>query len=242
MHLNDEQIQRLLHDELEPRARESAAQHVAQCGECARLLAEATREEAAIFDLLGRVDHPAPRVDASAIARRRSPLAVWGRRAAGVAIVVGLAGAAYAIPGSPLPSWLHKVADLIAKNDSSPAPDDRAPAEPVTSGIAVPASSHFRIVFADAPSAGAVALSLVDGSNVVVRARGGTATFTTDVDQLTIGNRDASASYEIDIPRDATRVEIVIGDRSITIKDGDAFGADLPTDAQGRRTLSFAQP
>lgn len=243
MHLDEEQIQRFLHDELDARSKETLSRHVVGCESCARLVADAEREERAIFDLLGRVDHPAPLVDAASFAPKRTALAVWGRRAAGVVVVAALAGAAYAIPGSPLPALLQQFVESI-NGDDSPPPSEGLSVPPgrATSGISVPAAPRFAIYFVVEEPEGVVAVSLTDEPNIVVRALGGAATFTTDVDRLTIDNRDSAADYEIEIPRDAPFVAASIGRRQILLKDGDAFATGLPTDERGRHVFSLSTP
>ncbi|HXV13689.1 MAG TPA: zf-HC2 domain-containing protein, partial [Candidatus Krumholzibacteria bacterium] len=185
MHLSEENIQRFLHGELDARSREALSAHVAGCDRCARQLAEAEREEHEIFDLLGRLDHEPPRVDATSIARGRGALAVWGRRAAVFVAAAALAGAAYAIPGSPLPAVFEKVAQWIAREPSTPQSGESVDSLRVASGIAVPARERFALEFVAEQTRGAVALSLTDGSNVAVRAFGDTVTFTTDAGRLT---------------------------------------------------------
>jgi hypothetical protein len=241
MHPSEEQIQRFLHGELDARSREALSLHVAGCDRCAQLLAQAEREEHEIFELLGRLDHATPRVDAKSIARGRGALAVWGRRAAVFVAAAALAGAAYAIPGSPLPAVVAKIAHWIA--GEPPAPSDGSGDAPlVTSGIAVPAKPRFVIEFVAQQASGVAVLSLADGPNVVVRALGGTATFTTDIDRLTVDNRGSSADYEIEIPRSVSYFEVSIGARRAVIKDGEAFATGFPLDEHGRAVLPLAAP
>jgi anti-sigma factor RsiW len=243
MHLNEDQIQRFLHDELDALSKKTLSQHVEGCESCARLVADAEREENAIFDLLAHVDHPAPRVDAVSFAPKRRTLAVWERWAAVVVVVAALGGVAYAIPGSPLRALVEQVAEWIADGDSQAPPVGESPtnAAPVTSGIAVPVHGRFTIEFTS-EQGGSVAVSLTDEPNILVRVLGGTATFTTDVDRLTIDNRGSTADYELEIPRDAPFVAVSIGTREIVLKDGDAFATGLPTDERGRHVFSLSTP
>jgi len=243
MHLNDDQIQRWLHDELDARSREMVSTHAATCEACARRISDARDEEAEILQLLGTLDHPVPRSDAASFVPTRSAWASWGRRAAIFAAAVALAGAAYAIPGSPLRIWVKQVAERIAGADA-PSPDEKAPATnaPVTSGIAVPVQERFEIDFVAEQATGAVALSLTDGPNIVVRAIGGTAAFTADAERLTVDNRTSTADYEIEIPRAASWVEIHVGARHVVVKDGARFAEGLGSDPSGRPRLSLAPP
>jgi hypothetical protein len=201
MHLNDGQIQRLMHDELDASSRDAALGHIAECPSCEEALADAKREEAAIFDLLGHVDHAAPKVNAARfIGPGRTPSSAWARRAAGIVIVAALAGAAYAIPGSPLPGLVKKLVALV-NAPAPPADDDAAkPAPPATSGIAVPAGDGFIIQFATTQDSSYAIVSFTPDAMVRVRAIGGTAVFTTDTGRLDIDNRGSTAHYEIEIP------------------------------------------
>lgn len=242
MHFSEEQIQRWLHGELDPGSKDTLSRHLAACRQCAQQLAEAEREEHAIFELLKHVDHAAPVVDVETlVSRERGASAVWGRRVAGILIAAGLAGAAYAVPGSPVPGWLSHVSGWITGRVPSPT-EESPPPLPVTSGISVPVQEQFTIHFTADQAGGVTEVWLTDGPNIVVRVIGGTATFTTDVDRLTIENRESTADYEIEVPRDASWVEIYVGSRRLILKDGDRFVTEVPADAQGRYVLPLAPP
>jgi len=72
--------------------------------------------------LLEMIDQPGPPVRAEAVALRaelmtaasRAQRASLLRRAAAFVLVAGIAGAAYAIPGSPLPKWVHSITEKMA--------------------------------------------------------------------------------------------------------------------------------
>ena len=101
MHLDDELIQRELHRELGSRDAAVRA-HLADCLECRDRLAEAAREEARVYELLRRIDHGALPIDPQALVdRARRARLAWTRSAAVVLLGLGVAGVAYATPGSP---------------------------------------------------------------------------------------------------------------------------------------------
>jgi hypothetical protein len=245
MHLNDEQIQRLMHGELDADSRAAVSRHVAECSDCARALADARREEAAIFDLLGAVDHDAPVVDAATVAgSERGRGAVWGRRAAVIVFVAALGGAAYAIPGSPLPRLVRQLAAVMTgQRAESPAPGDvSTPASPVTSGIAVPAGDPLLISFSAAQDSGGAVVWLTDDSMARVRVIGGKATFTTDAGTLAIANAGSRADYEIELPRGVSRARIRVASWVRFEKDGDRVMTDARADSLGRYRLLLAPP
>src|SRR5688500_7027672 len=111
MHLDEEQLQRMLHGEAAPVAGRPLREHLSACAECRERLRQAERDEAEVHALLRRVDHPAPAVSAEAVAARagRAPDRGWGRWAAGILLALTAAGAAYAAPGSPLRGWARSV-------------------------------------------------------------------------------------------------------------------------------------
>lgn len=227
MHLDEELIQRLLHGELVPQRESTARAHLTACDTCRSRLDAAERDESQVHALLRHLDHPVPHVDPRALAlraRRRAP--AWGRWAASIALAVGLGGAAYAIPGSPLPGWIDALVDRVARRAAPqeprlpPTDADAQPraSEPAIAGIAVTPGPDVRITFTSPH--GRSRVSLGDGPEIVVRAPAGSATFTSHVDRLVIHNVDPSATIEIEIPRHAPRVEITAGTETLFLKEG----------------------
>jgi hypothetical protein len=244
MHLDEEQVQRLLHGEL-PRPAEALARgHVEACADCRARVGVAERQEAEVDTLLRHLDHPPPRIDARMVvlrARRQSH--GWGRWAAGIMLALGIAGVAYALPGSPLREWIRGVAERVGRA----SPGSRAvvvptpPHDSTMGGIAVVPGRQLVIFFTTAQPDAQTRVSLTDGAEVVVRAQAAAGTYTSDVDRLVIDNNAASrATFEIQIPRSAPRVEIwVKGDR-IFLKDGRRISGDTPLDAGGSYVLPLA--
>lgn len=266
MHLEDEQIQRLLHGELDAAAEEAAIQHSEACAECKLRLVDAGREEEWIFESLLRMDHAAPSVDAETVAAHarggvatgkgatgkgaadgsgirgaRGVAPALARWAAGILLALAAVGVAYAAPGSPLPRWMSRVTGWIDSPAPRPAREVRTtPTGPGSAGIAVAPGERFVIHFATTQVQGAVAVSLTDGPEITARALNETAVFTTDIDRLTIENGGSTADYELGVPRDARWVEIRVGQRRLLLKRGDDIVADAEPDARGRYVLQLA--
>jgi hypothetical protein len=233
MHLDEERVQRLLHGELPPPAESSARAHLDGCSDCRRLLAEAEREENELHALLRELDHPAPSVDADAIAaavattmerpqitaRLQNRPLLW--QAASMLVALGLVGAAYAVPGSPLPGWVAAVAEWIGDRPETqpPAPAPVQGPGSHDAGIAVAPGRNLVILFTSPQTEGQARVSLTDAAEIVVRAPIGAATFTSDAEQLVIDNR-GSATFEIGIPRAAPRVEIRVAGVRVFLKEG----------------------
>lgn len=243
-HLDEEQVQRLLHGELLPPAETAARAHLTACADCRQRLTQAEREEGEIDALLRHLDHPPPAIEAGAVAARaRAREFGWSRWAAGLLLTLGMAGAAYAAPGSPLPGWVAAVAEWMgggpARSPSAPAPAPAPPPPPSTgfAGIAVAPGRALLILFTSPQAEGRALVSLTDGGEVVVRALSGTATFTSDEDRLVIDDRDSAASFEIEIPRAAPWIEIRVGRVRIFLKDGPRVTTRQSPDTLGRYLL-----
>jgi hypothetical protein len=276
MHLEPEQIQRWLHGELEASSQEAVGRHVATCPECRSRLDQARQEEDEIVGLLHHVDHAVPQISAAAVvarahgakqaqehrgapakparsaphARRRPWLGGWQRRAAAVVVAIACGGAAYALPGSPLPGWIERVAGWVEGPDPEPGARRVAGVErpapipptppPATAGIAAAPGERFVIRFVATQSVGAVTVTLIDGPEIVVQARSGAATFTTQAGGLLIDNAGSTADYQIELPRAAPWVEIQLQDRRLFLKDGARQVASIPADPAGRFVLTLA--
>ena len=250
MHLNDEQIQRYLHGELSARERDDVAAHIAECQLCTGRVADAEHEERDVFGLLETLDHRPPRRDINTVMAsnrkfRRPARNLWIRRVAVLVLIAGLGGAAYAIPGSPVPGWFKKIGSLVG-GDQAPVEETSEPVDtvdtttlvPSTSGIAIPPSKRFAIVMAAPQDSGIVYLTPTEGFNVTIRALGAAPRFTlTSSDRLDVDNTGLNSSYEIEVPMSANFVELVVGDRRIILKDARRFGEDLLIDDKGRRLV-----
>jgi hypothetical protein len=241
MHLDDERIQRLLHDELGPAAAETQL-HLESCAACRGLVAESRVEEDRIFELLSQVDHPIAALDPrSLLAERQTSGGAWGRRAAAVIVGAAIAGAAYALPGSPLPAALDRLLGSGGgSRDSLPATrTERDSARPA--GIAVAAEEGLVIRLVAAGEDAVAIIELTEAEEVVVRAVEGSATFTSDPGRLTVRS-SAPVRLEIHIPRSATSVEVLAGSTPVfRTLDGDPV-SEIPPDSTGRFVIPLRSP
>jgi hypothetical protein len=243
MHLDEEQVQRLLHGETAPPAETAMRDHLACCADCRSRVAEAEREERWVLERLRRVDHAPPPVVVEAIMGRGRRRAVgWGRLAAGMLLALAAVGVAYAAPGSPFRGVLRRIVEWVGA--SSKAPSHAAPSAKAgggQAGIAVAPGDRLTIAFAGDQSGGTATVSLTDGADVVVRALGGTTTFTSEVDRLSIEHRGAPGRFEILIPRGAPSVEIRVGGRRSFLTEGSRVETEYPRDAQGRYLVPLSR-
>jgi hypothetical protein len=240
MHLDEERIQRLLHDELSSAGAETRL-HLESCVACRGLVEEARAEERRIFGLLSQVDHPIAAPDPrSLLAERRTYGGGWGRRAAAVILGAAIAGAAYALPGSPLPAALDRLLDIGGSRDSLPATrTDRDSTPPA--GIAVTAEEGLVIRLVSEGEDAVASIELTEDEEVAVRAVRGGASFTSDPGRLTVRS-SGPVRLEIRIPRTAKSVEVLAGSTPVFQLRAGGPISRTPPDSMGRYTIPLRAP
>jgi len=243
MHLDEEQLQRLLHGELTAAGSHELRSHLAECSECRERYIRAERDETEIFALLRQVDHPLPAVDAAGLmARTRKIGLVSGRWAAGILLFLGAAGAAYAVPGSPVGEWARSAAAwMTSEHRVTPAPRQAEVPPARTAGIAATPGKSYVIAFQSLDAAGQARVSLIDGPEVTVRAPGGAARYTSAADRLLIDNQSGSV-FDIEIPRSVPRVEILVVDKRVFLKEGERVVTRHTADPAGHYTIDLSPP
>jgi hypothetical protein len=242
MHLDEEQVQRLLHGELGGPAATSVRHHLDTCPECRFRMTEAEGEEAWVLDRLGRLDHARPKLTAEAILGARPRRASgWGRMAAGIFLTLAAAGVAYAAPGSPLPRVIDRIINLVSRAPERPVKPAPSPsAKESQAGIAVAPGTRLTIVFLGDQSEDTAIISLTDSAEVMVRALGGTTTFTSEHDRLAIGHQGGPATFEILIPRTAPSVEVRAGGRRLLLKEGSGIITVARPNQEGQYLLPLS--
>ena len=240
MHLDDLTIQRLHDGELESRDETAARSHLMDCVPCAERAEDARGELREIAALLETLDRPSPRIDLAATlakvdaAPRRVHDRLAGlRKAAALLLVVGLAGAVYALPGSPVRRWVHDVARTM-----TPKPHPAAE-QPRNAGISILPEEHVVILFklGAAHGNGLASLSLTDGSEVRVQAPPGAATYSYVPGRLEVEVRDASAPFVVQVPRSAPWLEIRADETSLFLKEGGRITTSSPAGPGDHYTL-----
>jgi hypothetical protein len=238
MHLDDERIQRLLHEEVEPAVAVHTRRHLDECAACRQALDAARRDEERIFALLRRLDHPQPAVDPRALIRDPRQRSGWSRWAAAILLGASIAGVAYAAPGSPLPAVLGRMLGAGRATQNTPSAELAGPVAPAAgAGIAVEPGDALVIRFESAGDAIAT-VALTDDELVEVRALEGSASFSSDVDRLAVRSSDR-ARFEIRIPRSASSVEVLAGPTSVFRQVSGRVVSASKADSSGRYTISL---
>jgi hypothetical protein len=242
MHLDDEQIQRLLAGEHPVSGRDRTDQHLRSCLECQSRVEAARVERDEISALLQRLDHPGPVVSAETVALRaqtRSP--GWGKRVAAVALLLGLAGAVYALPNSPLRAWLKTVVTTVSDSEREPSrPGIPGQTTDAVSGIAAVPGSKLVISFTSPQQRGRARVRLVDTTEVIVHEAGGTGRFSLLADTLVVDNAGSTSSFEITIPRSAPLVTITVAQQRVFLKRGAVIETRAAPSTDGSYEISLA--
>ena len=113
-----------------------------------------------------------------------------------------------------------------------PSPPSPSPA-PAVAGVPIAPGQRLIIAFTSSQAEGDAHVRLTDGAEVVVRAPSGAATFSSDADRLVIDNRGGTGTFEIQIPRTAPRVEIVVDRTRRFLKEADRVTASEGPAAPG---------
>jgi len=203
------------------------------------------RETESIERLLRSLDHAVPAISAESIAAKARARSRGRTRWLGAILTVAVAGAVYAAPGSPLRAWMGAIVERRSATPERGARAAAPPAAPALSGIAIDPGTGLVIVFESPRVGGAGGLAIVsleDGAEAVVRAPRGAATFTTGAERLAIGEWDASARFEIVVPRSAPRVEIRVGARTVFVKSRGGVSTTGIEMGPGRYTIPLELP
>jgi hypothetical protein len=177
------------------------------------------REEIWLREQLRTLDHVPPSVTAQSImARARKGRDARRRLAAGFILALAASGAAYAAPGSPLPGAIDRLIHTLVpakKPTTQPALDSLPQA-----GIAVPPGERFIVEFASAQAGDTADVSLIHGDKVVVKVLGGATTFVSEAERLVVRHEGTPGKFQVQVPRDAPSVKLVVGDRPLWVKQG----------------------
>lgn len=244
MHLDQERVHRFLHGELSRELTQQARSHLEDCESCRLRVEKAREEEAEILCSLKSLDHPQPTADLGGIVAKGRKIPFRPARwAAGVVFALAVTSGAYAAPGSPLPNLVRSLANQFRTGPQPSASDSpESGAEVSPSGIALAPGPRFSIRFSAHQVWGYATVELTDGSEVVVRALDGVSGFTAGIDRLLIENEGSQSDFEIQIPKSAPRVEIMVGKDLLFSKVGDQVTATIPADAEGRFPIPLHPP
>jgi len=232
MHLTDETIDHLLHAELPTAEHREARSHLSTCAACRRREVEMAAEDGEIAGALAVLDRPIAAVDADTIVRRaRRGGGRWRLAVAGSALLAATAAAA--MPGSPVRRWLFEERDRPVAAPEMVAPVVAAPEQSAAErGVAIVPGDSAEVVFDARQESGEIAIRIVAGRELRVRATGGSAGFVVRPGGVRVRNEGSRASYELLVPAAVGRVRVIVAGRELF--------ARRAGDAADSVTLGFA--
>lgn len=247
MHLDTETLERLLHDELDPRREAESRGHLDTCPDCRERLADAGRREARIFGLFEELDHeptaahlalPEGHRAAREPARNRP---AWYRIAASIAFVIAAGGVLYALPGSPLREWI-----------TGPGADERGVGDEeagrfeevaeALSGLTVRPDGPYEIAFLARQSSGRIRVELTPSRDVQIRVAGEPVGLESGPDRLVVSNARSRSSYEIRLPATGPPIGILLDGRIVFRKHGDRVETAADLDPSGAYLIDLSSP
>ncbi|HSM06599.1 MAG TPA: hypothetical protein VK858_18390 [Longimicrobiales bacterium] len=197
-------------------------------------MTDETREEAELEVLFRSLDNAPRRADVDdVIARAGGRRQGRWRLAAGLVAALAVGGAAWALPGSPVPGWVRSVlAPEAPPPPTAPGLGEREPPGIAPGGLAFPPDEEL-VVAIDEGGSGVLRILTTSEASVVVQTVSGQARFSSAPNRLgvTLGGPD---TLEIRVPRATVRVVVTVGGRTVFSKVGDAVTTVLPRDAEGR--------
>jgi hypothetical protein len=252
VHLDTETLERLLHDELDPRREAESRRHLEACPDCRERLTDAGRREARIFGLFEALDHE-PSVErlglpaehsaeqAPAPARPVAPTRpAWLRIAASIAFVIAAGGVLYALPGSPLREW---IAGPEANPDERPIGEGRAAGDAgALSGLTVRPDGPYEIAFLAGQSSGRIRVELAPSPDAEVRVAGEPVGLESGPDRLVVSNAGSRASYVIRLPAEGPTIAILLDGRIVFRKQGERVETAAVRDPSGAYLIDLSSP
>jgi hypothetical protein len=134
------------------------------------------------------------------------------------------------------------VVTWIDEKNQPPAPKQVETPSHQMAGIAAVPGREFVIAFESTEPGGQARVSLTDGEEVSVRAPIGAASFTSAANHLVIANAGTGATFEIQIPRNASRVEIRVAGERLWLKVGARIVTEGITEVESSYLLPLSQP
>lgn len=240
MHLDDERIERLQSGESPEWEERVSLDHLADCSTCASAFEAARREDRGIAELLSVLDHPVPHVDPDELVlRARRGVVRLELVAASVALLV-LAGAAFALPGSPVRSWVSGAFGGPRETAGVPAGWEQGGAfERPPSGVSVLPGRDFELVFETAQDSGVIRISLSDQAEMTIHSDSGDIGYSVEPQGVTVLNSGSVANYQLVLPEGAESIRIRVDDTIIFYRREGAIETSAAQNAPGRYVVEF---
>lgn len=248
-HPSESRLLAYLDGELAPDERARVSRHLADCGPCARTAYELRAASEGLTSALSRLETPDSRLTARDVHRAAGSSEARGdaaedgtgrdfargtalRIAASVAVLLG---AAAALPGSPVRSWIGRSvqevqAFLGAGPDAAERPEPERPAPPSAqddrSGVAVgPERGAVRVRLVRVPGDATVRVRLVDGARAGVWNAGGQ--YRTAAGRIEV-TAPTSDEILVELPRSVSTVRLEVNGETAAVKRDGRIDVRVP--------------
>lgn len=245
MHLEDPILTRFVDGESPPDEVRRVESHLDACEVCQARMTDLRDWDDRVSELLTRVDGRTPEPDLQAVIMaasrtRRGPRLRW---AAGIVISTGVAAAAWAAPGSPVPGWVDGLRSRTTGAVVSPGMGDAAqdPASGGSGGIGVVPGRDFTVVIDAAASGLRMVVALGEAPTLMVQAEEGAATFRSDPDRLVV-EASGAGLLTLTVPRGAARVRILVDSLPVWSKEADRVMVTTGARATGPERWEIGPP
>jgi hypothetical protein len=237
VHFDEETLERVLHRELDEQRGAEAREHLAACPTCRAALEEARIRERRLFGLLEELDHAAPAMDWRAVEAPESPRSPSLLLAASIACVLA-AGILYALPDSPLRSWI----DRIGGDAPAPGATVEGGEAQTVSGLSIRPAGPFEIVFAGHQESGVLRVELSDTSEVEIRVLGHPVDLESGPDRVVVANIGSRSSFAIRLPEGGPPISVRIGDAVVLVQTGVDVRTAAPRTESGEYLIDLNRP
>lgn len=238
MHLDDHALERLVDGESLGARHEPALQHLASCATCSAALDRMRADEALAADLLRALDGPPPSVDVQRLIERAAHRPYGPRRrlmAAGIG-AIALAGAAAAMPGSPVRAYVARMFQPAPPGPTVAAlvqPTPAAAADSTRQGVAFVPGPLVDIALHAVQRAGTLRITIVAAASVRLTHQGGNAAYSLTAHGVSIDNAGSTASFDLALPETVAHATVSVGGHIVFTKSGTAVQAEGARDSAG---------
>ena len=238
MHLTESELAALTHKDVAELS-ERVSTHLESCPDCNARLEALRAEDREVAALLSSLDHAAPRSRGAVLlddlhARRRRRV---GAIAAGLALFA--AGAAAALPNSPLHHVLLRALSKTGPTDSStPDPVSKSVPLKARSGVAFIPGGSLDVRFISPHPGGRLRIRLIDGPRVSATADGDAA-FSIHQSQLDVTDHGVPIAFALEIPRAVPAVTVWAGKEIVFEVRAGAVSGSHSMDSTGAYTIDF---
>ncbi len=218
MHLNDEQVAALVHDNLaSPATMVRAITHEASCRFCTERVELEQTLDAFAGQTLRVIDHARPNIDVRDIIRRARVRAARRAVLALILVAAGATAASAAIPGTPVNTFLKHAREGAAPVQTT-RPISAAAPRAVSNAISIIPNGTLDVVLPEI-SRGSVHIKLVDSGTATFSSSDPNVAYTLEETRIVVRSISTVADYEVSLPASLRSVRITAAGRTVYARE-----------------------